>query len=107
MFQIAVRSLFILRKSVCIGNTDAGIDPGFVDIKSTAVFTKDFEHLVPPTKILAGLAGTGHPAKSSQLRKTETTWRIETEEDVDRYVEAMKAKLKNIIEKGTVLNIEF
>ena len=62
-------SLFILSKSICIGNTDAGIDPGFVDIESTAVFTKDFKHRVPPTKIFAGLAGTGHPAKSSQLRK--------------------------------------
>jgi len=38
---------------------------------------------------------------------SETTWRIETEEDVDRYVEAMKAKLKKIIDKDTVLNIEF
>lgn len=38
---------------------------------------------------------------------SETTWRIETEEDVDRYVEALKAKLKKNIEKDTVLNIEF
>lgn len=27
-----------------IRNTDTGIDPGFVDIESTAVFTKDFKH---------------------------------------------------------------
>jgi len=54
-------SLFILSKSICIGNTDAGIDPGFVDIESTAVFTKDFKHRVPPTKIFAGLAGTAAP----------------------------------------------
>ncbi|CEJ06052.1 Hypothetical protein DEACI_0498, partial [Acididesulfobacillus acetoxydans] len=36
-------SLLILSTAICISNTDAGIDPGFVDIKSTAVFTKDFE----------------------------------------------------------------
>ena len=52
-----------------IGNTDAGIDSGFVDIKATAVVAKDFEHRVPPVKKFAGLAGTGHPTKSSQLRK--------------------------------------
>ena len=38
---------------------------------------------------------------------TETTWRIETEADVDRYVEALKRKLKQSIKEGTVLNIEF
>jgi len=38
---------------------------------------------------------------------SETTWRIETEEDVDHYAEALKAKLKKAIEKNTVLNVEF
>ena len=42
---------------------------GFVDVKTTAVVTKDFKHRVPPVKIFVGLAGTGHPAKASQLRK--------------------------------------
>ncbi|KLU60591.1 hypothetical protein CEB3_c29740 [Peptococcaceae bacterium CEB3] len=36
-------SLLILSTAICISKTDAGIDPGFVDIKSTAVSTKDFE----------------------------------------------------------------
>ena len=36
-------SLLILSPAVCVGNPDTGIDPGFVDIKPTAVFTKDFE----------------------------------------------------------------
>ncbi|KLU63601.1 hypothetical protein CEB3_c00300 [Peptococcaceae bacterium CEB3] len=31
-------SLLILSTAICISNTDAGIDPGFVDIKSTADF---------------------------------------------------------------------
>ncbi len=35
--------LFIFRATVGIRDTDAGIDPGFVDIKPTAVFTKDFK----------------------------------------------------------------
>lgn len=59
----------VLSKAVGIGNTDAGINPGFVDIKATTVFTENFEHRVPPVKKVAGLAGTGHLAKSSQLRK--------------------------------------
>jgi hypothetical protein len=61
--------LLILGTTVCVGNADAGKDPGFVDIKTTTVFTKDFEHKVPPAKKFAGLSGTGRPAKSSQLRK--------------------------------------
>ena len=63
------KCLLILCTAIGIGNTDAGIDPGFVDVKATAVVAKDFKHRVPPVKKFAGLAGTGHPAKSSQLRK--------------------------------------
>ena len=61
--------LLIFCTAIGIGNADTGIDPGFVDIKATAVVAKDFEHRIPSVKKLAGLAGTGHPAKSSQLRK--------------------------------------
>lgn len=35
--------LLILSKAVGVGNPDACIDPGLVDIKPTAVFTKDFK----------------------------------------------------------------
>lgn len=38
---------------------------------------------------------------------TEATWRIETEEDIERYVEALKRKLKQRIEDDTILNVEF
>ena len=38
---------------------------------------------------------------------SESTWRIETEEDVERYVEALKRKLKQNIKGDTILNIEF
>lgn len=38
---------------------------------------------------------------------SETTWRIETEADVDRYVEVLKKTLKQNIKEDTVLNIEF
>ena len=38
---------------------------------------------------------------------SEATWRIETEADVDRYVETLKAKLKQSIKEDTILNIEF
>lgn len=62
-------SLLILGNAVRIRDSNAAVDPGFVNIKSTAVFAKDFKHRVPPKKRIVGLAGTGHPAKSSQLRK--------------------------------------
>ena len=61
--------LLVFRPTVCIRDADASIDPCFVDIQSTAVFAMDFEHDVPPTNRFAELAGTGRPAKSSQLRK--------------------------------------
>ena len=38
---------------------------------------------------------------------TEATWRIENEADVDRYVDALKIKLKQRIQEGVTLNIEF
>ena len=39
-------SLLILRTIVGISNTDTGIDPGFVDIKSTAIEFQDFKRQV-------------------------------------------------------------
>ena len=38
---------------------------------------------------------------------TEATWRIETVQDVDNYVEALRKKLKRSIENDTILNVEF
>lgn len=38
---------------------------------------------------------------------TETTWRIETEADVERYVNALKTKLKQKIQDDIILNVEF
>ena len=38
---------------------------------------------------------------------TETTWRIETEADVDNYVETLRAKIKQNVKEDTILNIEF
>ena len=36
-------SLFVIGSAVWIGDANASVDPGFVDIKSTAVKTKNFE----------------------------------------------------------------
>lgn len=38
---------------------------------------------------------------------SEATWRIETEADVERYVEVLKTKLKQSIQNDIILNIEF
>jgi len=58
---------------------------------------------------------TPSPAPKAKTQRTisiksinsESTWRIETEEDVDRYVEVLKKKLKQNIKEDTILNIEF
>jgi hypothetical protein len=38
---------------------------------------------------------------------SEATWRIESEADVERYVDALKAKLKQHVKEDLILNIEF
>ena len=38
---------------------------------------------------------------------SEATWRIETEEDIDRYIKSLKNKIKQNIIEDTILNIEF
>jgi hypothetical protein len=43
-------SFKVLCSEVRIGNPDAGINPGFVDIQSTTVELNDFEHGVPPAE---------------------------------------------------------
>ncbi len=55
------------------------------------------------------------PAKKQKKQKSisvksitsETTWRIENAEDVERYVDDLKSKLLSKIEEDTVINIEF
>ena len=59
--------LLILCTAIGIGNTDAGIDPGFVDVKATAVVTKDFKHRVPPVK---KLCRTGRDWSSGEIEST-------------------------------------
>ena len=63
-------SLLILRTIIGIGNADTGIDSGFVDIKPTAIKFQDFKRQVtPPDFIVIRRTVTGHPARSSRLRK--------------------------------------
>ncbi|WP_312046532.1 BREX system P-loop protein BrxC [Anaerotignum sp.] len=38
---------------------------------------------------------------------SEPTWRIETEEDVDKYINILKDKLKQSIKEDIILNVEF
>ncbi len=37
----------------------------------------------------------------------ESTWKVETEEDVDRYIEKLRADLKKQLKDNTIINIEF
>ena len=36
----------------------------------------------------------------------QTTWQIETEEDIDRYLIKLKAMIKKELEDNTILNVE-
>ena len=38
---------------------------------------------------------------------TSTTWQLETQEDVQKYITALQNKLNSLLEKDTVINIEF
>ena len=49
--------LKVLSAGVCVGDANAGIDPGLVNVQSTAVLTKDFERGVPPARKLQSRQG--------------------------------------------------
>lgn len=70
----------------------------------------------PPSIVAEGPTTVVEPPKPKQKTQktvsikainTEATWRIETEEDIERYVEALKLTLKQRIEDDTILNVEF
>ena len=58
---------------------------------------------------------TPPPQPPKKRRKTvsiksvsaSTTWQLETEADVDKYIAALQAKLKGMLEDNTIINIEF
>ncbi len=35
------------------------------------------------------------------------SWRLESEEDIDRYLEALRRKLKEQLDGETIVNVEF
>ena len=55
------------------------------------------------------------PVKPVKKRKTisiknvntSTTWQLETKEDVQKYINALQNKLNSLLEKDTIINIEF
>jgi hypothetical protein len=74
----------------------------------------------PITPVLPSTSGVSDPPGTYDLPKvkkqktvsiktinTEATWRIETEADIERYVDALKAKLKQRIQDDIILNVEF
>ena len=44
---------------------------------------------------------------SIKTLNSSSTWQIETEEDVDKYISVLQTKLKALLEKDTIINIEF
>lgn len=70
----------------------------------------------PPSIVAEGPTTVVEPPKPKQKTQktvsikainTEPTWRIETEEDIERYVEALKRTLKQRMQDDTILNVEF
>ena len=51
----------ILGSVVIVGNANASVNPGFVNVQAAAIIQDDFEHGVPPAIVFAGSAGTGRP----------------------------------------------
>lgn len=75
---------------------------------------KPITPVVPPTGGVSDPPGTYDLPKVKKQKtvsiktiNTEATWRIETEADVERYVDALKAKLKQRIQDDIILNVEF
>ncbi|MDD2216770.1 MAG: BREX system P-loop protein BrxC, partial [Eubacteriales bacterium] len=62
---------------------------------------KGGEHEPPKSKVKT------YKTVSIKTINTEATWRIETEADVDRYVETLKDRLKQQIKDDVILNVEF
>lgn len=60
----------------------------------------------PPGKYVVPKAKTQKTISIKSIN-SEATWRIETEADVERYVEILKTKLKQSIQNDIILNIEF
>ena len=48
-----------------------------------------------------------HKTVSIRTINTATTWQLETKEDVERYIQTLQTKLNALLEKDTIVNIEF
>ncbi|HPE96044.1 MAG TPA: BREX system P-loop protein BrxC, partial [Bacillota bacterium] len=48
-----------------------------------------------------------HKTVSIKSINTEASWQIESEEDIERYVSALKQRLKKQLEDDTIINVEF
>lgn len=82
---------------------------------------KNVKPVTPPTATGNGAVLTQTPPASStpvikpkssknisiKSINNESTWRIESAEDVDKYVNALKSKLMKTLEEDTVINVEF
>ena len=67
-------SLLVLCAIVWVCDADAGIDPCFVNVKTTAILAKNLKRYIePPVIRLGSSAGTGRPAKSSRFGRDKFT----------------------------------
>ena len=48
-----------------------------------------------------------HKTVSIRTVNASSTWQLETPEDVDAYVASLQRKLKDLLEKDTVIHLEF
>ena len=82
--------------------------------KRTPVQTDEFPPSVMHEDPNAAKPATPPVSHSKQYKtisiksvNTSTTWQLETQEDVQKYITALQNKLNSLLEKDTVINIEF
>ena len=68
------------------------------------------EHTTPapaPTPVVPQPKVKRNKTVSIRTINTETTWRIENKQDVEKYIENLRRRLENQLEEDTIINIEF
>lgn len=80
-----------------------------------ALLAKKAEEIAKGSKDDSAKIAPQQPVKKQKKQKSisvksvtsETTWRIENADDVERYVDDLKTKLMSKIEENTIINVEF
>ena len=87
-----------------------------IRVEADALKVRLLNEIVEKEKELSANVGPGSGTTTETKKKkvisiksisTATTWQIETAEDVDAYLNALRSKLIESLEDNTIINIEF